>query len=95
MAIDASEVSIHDFLKNNPQCCQVNRYPDYRGMLDLLVGWNVPEIEVNFEMDPNRPAWRSNRYYKQFVAVNTCGKLIKTGRGIESSTLETTPHTRK
>lgn len=95
MAVADSEASIQEFLKNNPQCCEVDRYPSYRGMLDLLVGWNVPEIEVNYERDARRPATETNRFYKQFVAVNTCGEVMKTGRGIDSATLETTKYTRK
>ena len=92
MAIEDSEPSIQKFLRDNPQCCDVTRIA---GPLELLAGWSASEVEVNYELNPDRPpSWR-NRYYKQVVVINSCGEILKTTRGIDSETLEITKHTRK
>lgn len=95
MAIDDSEEAIQKFLKDNPRCCEVNRYPSYRGMLDLLIGWNMPEVEINYERHPERPAWMTLRYDKAFAIVSTCGEFVKLYQsGTDTDSLETTRYTR-
>lgn len=92
MAIEDSEPSIQTFLRDNPRCCDAIRTG---GLLELLAGWSVSEVEVNYERNPDRPpSWR-NRYYQQFIYVNSCGEVLKTGRGIDAATLETTNYIRK
>jgi hypothetical protein len=95
MTIDGTEESILEFLRDNPLCCEVNRYPHYRGMLDLLTGWNMPEVEVNYKKDF---VWITSQnytaYYKQPTMVSTCGEFVKASQGgTGTDTLETTRHT--
>ena len=86
MAIEPTSESIDTFLKENPRCCSVDRSPDYRGILDVLFGWNIPEVELNYERNRNDPHWSAERYYTQFVAVSTCGEFVKVTKGIGSAT---------
>ncbi|MDO8262092.1 MAG: hypothetical protein Q7T21_02595 [Gallionella sp.] len=89
MAIDGSEASIQQFLKDNPKCCRVDRSAmQSRGWLDLLVGWNAPWVELNYELYPMHRASHSDRYYKQFFVVNTCGEALGFEAGMSTPTLE-------
>lgn len=82
MNIDGSDDSIAQYLKDNPNCCSVNRWPSYRGLLDVVVGWNVPEVELNYERSAADPRWADEPYYKIFISVSTCGTVMKFNRGI-------------
>jgi hypothetical protein len=90
MNIDSSPDAIKDFLQRNPDCCAVDRYPDWRGWLDVVTGWNTSEVEVNFERNPKRLS-RENyeKYYKRYVSVSACGNVLKRGPGTSTPTLET------
>lgn len=89
MSIASSEDSINDFLRRNPDCCAVNRYPSLRTWLDVLTGWNTSEIEVNFERNPKfMSAENFEKYYKQYVYVSACGEFLKRGPGTSTPTLE-------
>jgi hypothetical protein len=88
MAIDASDAAIKDFLRGNPNCCAVDRHPRGRSLLDVVTGWNVAEVEVNYERSSAR-ASRAEPYYKQFVSVSSCGQFLKSRYGTGTSTLET------
>jgi hypothetical protein len=89
MSIDSSEGSVKDFLVRNPDCCAVDRYPDRRSSLDVLTGWNISEIEVNFESNPKFLSRQNyEKYYKRYVSVSACGKFLKYGPGTSTPTLE-------
>jgi len=89
MSIGSSEDSVNDFLRRNPDCCAVNRYPSVRTWLDVLTGWNTSEIEVNFERNPKfLSAENFEKYYKQYVYVSACGEFLKRGPGTSTPTLE-------
>ena len=90
MAIDGSEASIQQFLKDNPKCCRVDRSAmQSRGLLELLVGWNAPWVELNYELYPMYRTSHNDKYYKQFFVVNTCGKALGFEAGMSTPTLET------
>jgi len=89
MAIDSTESAIREFLRGNPYCCAVDRHPDRRNWLDVLTGWNIAEVEVNFEMNPKRTYLRGENFYKRYVSVSACGKFLRYGRGTSTATLET------
>lgn len=90
MAIDGSEASIQKFLKDHPKCCSVDRSAmRSRDWLDLITGWNAPWVELNYELYPMQRTSHSDKYYKQFIVVDTCGKIHKYTAGISTSTLET------
>ena len=96
MAIDETEEAVQQFLKDNPKCCAVDRNPHYRGFLDFLVGWNTPEVEVNYQRHPDSFNFKSNNsYYQKYFTISTCGEFIKSGRGMSTDILETTRHTRQ
>ena len=92
MAIEDSEPAVQKFLRDNPRCCDALRSG---GLLELLAGWSVWEVELNYERNADRPASRSNAYYQQYIYVHACGKVLKTASGFSSETLETTRHIRK
>lgn len=109
MAIEDTEPSIQKFLRDNPRCCEVTRIGGLSdltgwnvsemirisGLLDILAGWSVSEVEVNYELNPDRPPSWINRYYKNVILVNTCGDILGTTRGMSSETPETTRYIRK
>ena len=88
MAIPSTPEAAQSFLRENPRCCSVDRSPDYRGILDALTGWNAPEVQLNYERSREEPNWRLERYYTQYIAVSTCGEVLKHTKGIGSQTLE-------
>ncbi|MBA3594396.1 MAG: hypothetical protein H0W47_11445 [Polaromonas sp.] len=92
MAIEDSEPSIQKFLRDNPRCCDARRTG---GLLELLAGWSVSQVEVNYERNQDRPPLRKDRYYQIFIAINSCGKVLESGSGMSSETLETTNYIRK
>lgn len=90
MAIDGSEASIQQFLKDHPKCCDVDRSAmRSRDWLDLITGWNAPWVEVNYELYPMYRDSINEKYYKRFIAVNTCGIVLKSVAGTSTPTLET------
>src|SRR5260221_1099285 len=88
MAIQPTTESVQAFLKENPRCCSVDRSPDYRGIVDVLFGWNAPEVQLNYERSRDDPKWPLEHYYQHFIAVSTCGEVLKNTKGIGSQTLE-------
>jgi hypothetical protein len=82
-------IDAKDFLLRNPDCCSVNRYPAQRMWLDVVTGWNISEIEVNFERNPKfLSAENYEKYYKQYISVSACGEVLKRGPGTSTHTLE-------
>ena len=89
ITIGSSYASAVDFFRRNPDCCAVDRYPAKRMWLDVLTGWNISEIEVNFERNPkDLSAENFLKYYKQYISVSSCGDVLKYGPGTSTSTLE-------
>lgn len=74
------------FLKNHPNCCSVDRAPDYRGILDVVSGWNAPEVRVTYERNRGDPNWGAEPFYTQWLAVSTCGAVLKSTKGWGSKT---------
>jgi len=89
MAIDASDAAIKAFLRSNLNCCAVDRQPGRRTFVDVLTGWNIAEVEVNYERSSARPSLQTERYYKHYVSVSACGEFLKTDHGTATPTLET------
>lgn len=92
MAIEDSGPAVQKFLRDNPRCCDAIRTG---GLLELLAGWSVSEVEVNYERNADRPASRRDPYYQKLIVVNSCGKVLKTGSGWSSETPITTQYARK
>ena len=86
MRIEGTSEAAAEFLRLHPDCCTVNRSPDYRGLLDLAFGWNVPEVSVNYERNSSDPGWSSEPFYTQWIAVTTCGEVLKSTKGWGSVT---------
>jgi hypothetical protein len=81
MQIEGTPEAVALFLKTNPSCCSVDRSPDYRGILDVLFGWNAPEVQVSYERNRSDPHWSIEPYYTQWIAVSTCGEVRKHTKG--------------
>jgi hypothetical protein len=86
MQIEGTPEAVAAFLRTHPSCCSVDRSPDYRGILDVLFGWNVPEVQVSYERNRSDPHWRLEPYYTQWIAVSSCGEVIKHTKGWGSKT---------
>jgi hypothetical protein len=91
MTIDSSDASVKDFLRRYPKCCAVDRHPPLRSWADVLSGWNIAEVEVNYERNLQRPASQAGNFYKQYASVSACGEFLKYRYGTSTPTLETAP----
>lgn len=89
--IDDIPPSTEAILKSNPRCCAVRRIG---GPFDLLDGMGISEVEINYELSPDYMKSRGlqDRYYKDYIAINACGRVLKSTRGMESDTLGATGH---
>ena len=90
MQIESPE-AVTDFLESHPSCCSVDRDPYYRNILDLVVGWNAPEVQVTYERNRADPRWSVEPFYTQWLAVSTCGEVLKSTKGWGSKTLDEIP----
>ncbi|WP_440534608.1 hypothetical protein [Variovorax sp. YR566] len=91
MKIDESPEAVADFLKSHPNCCSVDRDPYYRNILDVMFGWNAPEVRVTYERnrgDPNRDV---EAFYTQWLAISTCGEVLKSTKGWSSEAPDEAP----
>lgn len=98
LALKNTEESIQSFLKNNPRCCYVARYPDERILLliNYIFGWNKPEVWVNYIRPIPRDSSDKTPFFYRRVLVSTCGVAGHSGRGMPTKTLEITGfHIRK
>lgn len=82
ISFDGSEQAIQKFYEKNPNCCDVDRKPARRSLLDELTGWNFAEVEVNFER-----IGRGSMGYRSYVSVSACGEGLKSF-GESTKTLE-------
>ncbi|QOF80055.1 hypothetical protein [Variovorax sp. 38R] len=89
--IEASPEAVTDFLKRHPDCCSVDRDPYYRNILDVVSGWNAPEVQVTYERNRGDPNWSVERFYTQWLAVSTCGEVLKSTKGWGSKTPDEFP----
>ena len=92
MNTNDSEESLQKFLRDNPRCCDAMRTG---GLLELLAGWSMYEVEVNYERSPDRPSSHTEPFYQQYILVNSCGKVIKSAHGMSYKTPEATQYIRK
>jgi len=89
MLIDGSEESIRDFLQKHPRCCSVDRHPPTRIILDVMTGFNISHVELNYERR-GTPEQLMNwgRYHKNYIAVDACGPVLKPAYGSGTDILE-------
>ena len=88
MQIGPTDAAVSDFLKKHPTCCSVDRHPQSRNVLDVLTGWNYSEAEINFESSVKRAAAIGAQYYKQWIRIDACGKVLTYPAGTATLTLE-------
>jgi hypothetical protein len=89
MLIDGSEKSIRNFLQKHPKCCGVNRHPPNRNVFGVMTGFNISEVELNYERRGTPEQIKSwGRYHKNYVSVDACGPVLKTAYGTGTETLE-------
>lgn len=69
------------FVQQNPDCCKVDRHPDFRAWWDVLAGFNVAEVEIHFPL-PEGHRW--GKYYETFLSVSACGRPLKSRWGTSS-----------
>jgi hypothetical protein len=81
MNLDGADASIETFLAANPRCCEVDRHPAARSLLDVLAGFNIAEVSITY-LDPYSPHRTIEPYYLSYVAVEACGRAVKQARGI-------------
>ena len=86
MKIDGTDESIEEFLKQNPKCCNVDRHPDTRSLLDVCFGFNVSEVLLNYEQ--RKPHFPSEPFYENYFSVSACGTVLKRKYGMGHSTLQ-------
>lgn len=91
MQIEESPEAVTDFLKSHPNCCSVDRVPYYRNILDIVLGWNAPEVRVTYERYRGDPHWSVEPFYTQWLAVSTCGAVLKSTKGWGSKTPDEVP----
>lgn len=85
MTIDGSEESLRTFYYKNPKCCHVDR-KDKRSLFDKMIGGRY-HVEVSLFYETN-DAWRKrtrtiDRYYGNYLAIDTCGEVRETYYGME------------
>lgn len=89
MLIDGSEESIQDFLQKYPKCCGVDRHPPTRNVFDVMTGFNISEVELNYERKGTPEQIKNwGKYRKNFISVDACGPVLKTAYGTSTETLE-------
>lgn len=81
MQIEGTEEDVAEFLRAHPDCCSVDRSPEYRSFVDVVFGWNAPEVRISFERNRADPKARLEPYYTKWIAVSTCGEIRKHTRG--------------
>lgn len=91
MQIGESPEAVTDFLKSHPSCCSVDRDPYYRNILDIVGGWNAPEVRVTYERNRADPHWGAEPLYTKWLAISTCGEVLKSTKGWGSKTLDEIP----
>jgi hypothetical protein len=80
MHLDGSAASAEAFLAANPKCCEVNRYPATRSLLDVVTGFNITEVSVIYP-NPYPTQAAHAPFYQSYIAVAACGRTIKEVRG--------------
>ena len=65
--------------------------PLLRNILDIVGGWNAPEVQVTYERNRADPNWSVGPFYTQWLAVSTCGAVSKSTKGWGSKTLDEVP----
>lgn len=79
--IEESPAAVTDFLRSHPNCCSVDRAPDYRKILDVALGLNAPEVRVTYERNRDDPHWSVEPFYTRWLAVSTCREVLKSTKG--------------
>jgi hypothetical protein len=69
------------FAARHPDCCRLDRHPDFRGWWDVLFGFNVSEVEIRY---PVREGYAGGKYYQEFVSVSACGRPLKSRYGTDT-----------
>lgn len=69
------------FARQHPECCRLNRQPDFRAWWDVLLGFNVSEVEIRY---PVRAGRSGGTYYQEFVAVSACGRPLTSRYGTDT-----------
>lgn len=88
MKIDGNDESIDRFLKQNPNCCYVDRQPssrEFMGFIGVCLGFNYLEVTLNYEQKNPRSA--GEPYYERYVSINACGKNPNSEYGISHPVL--------
>jgi hypothetical protein len=80
MHLDGIEASAEAFVAANPKCCDVDRYPAARSLLDVVTGFNISEVSVTYR-NPYLGQAALEPFYRSYIAVEACGKAIKKVRG--------------
>jgi hypothetical protein len=84
--ISGSEESVKEFHKKHPKCCGVNRQQDSVAILNKFNGQYVVDVEVHFEVKPERlPA--KGPYYEGHALIHVCGEIDST-YGTDSEKLQ-------
>jgi hypothetical protein len=74
MEIDGSDASIRSFLENNPNCCRVDRDPEWLSFIDRLFGFYVVDVEVNFKVRKDRQM-TIGQFYEGHALIRSCGEI--------------------
>jgi hypothetical protein len=89
MKIDGTDASIGEFLKQNPKCCYVDRYPssrDFLGPVGVCLGINYSEVVLNYER--RKPTFPDAPFYEKYVSISACGREPHGESGMSHATLQ-------
>jgi hypothetical protein len=75
------------FAAQHPECCRLNRHPDFRSWWDVLLGFNVSAVEIRY---PVRQGYAGGKYYQEFVSVSACGRPLtsRDGTGTDKASVD-------
>lgn len=83
LALDASDASARNFLKEHPTCCGVTRDFEEQSFIYRMTHVPTVEVEVNFRVKEDARK-RNGDYYEDHLFIDSCGTVLdRYGTGVD------------